>query len=134
MELSKFKIAGFVVMAGCLLATCETPENEFKGTVPVEIEDVTIPEFGQVNQEIEILAYAEAANGCFKNLTITLRQTASHYYLLRGTSHFESANTCPAVVVSLDTTIIFKPTAAGTFYFQTNEDPFNIRLDTLVIN
>jgi len=134
MKLSKCQVARFTFLAGCLLVACETPEDEFKGTIPLEIKEVSIPESGQVNGEVPILAYVEATNGCFKDLKIMLRQVGSQHYLLRATSFFESSNTCPAAMVSLDTTIIFKPTFAGEYYFQTNEDPFVVYMDTLIVN
>jgi hypothetical protein len=126
-------ITRFSFLAGLLFA-CEPPDDEYKGTFPIEIKGVLIPETGQVNDDIQIQAYVEAANGCYRDLEITLRQVSSQSYLLRATGYFESAGVCPAGIVSLDTTIIFKPTAVGTFYFQTNEEPFVVQLDTLTVN
>ena len=134
MKVLKPPFTAFILLLCCLFTDCEAPENEFEGTIPLEIKEVTIPETGQVNSDIQILAYTEASNGCFKDLKITLRQISSQFFLLRGTSFFESANTCPAGMVSLDTTIVFKTASAGTYYFQTNEDPFTVKLDTLVVN
>ena len=134
MKALKLPFTPLMLLLGCLFTDCETPENEFEGTIPLEIKEVTIPETGQLNSNIQILAYTEASNGCFKDLKITLREINSQFFLLRATSFFESTNACPAGMVSLDTTIVFKPASAGTYYFQTNEDPFRVKLDTLVVN
>jgi len=38
------------------------------------------------------------------------------------------------MMVYKDTIINFKPSMTGKYFFQTNEDPFEIRKDTIDIN
>lgn len=123
-----------LILLTSLLANCkDEDDNELSGTFPINIEELLVQETAQAGEEIEIQVYAVAPNGCFENLKITLRQSATNYYVFRATGYYDSNDTCPAVIVSLDTTINFTPPSAGTFYFQANEQPFPILRDTLTV-
>ena len=104
-----------------------------KGVLPITIEEMLVPETGAAGQSVEINVYAEAPNGCFRDLKVTLLRLNSQHYLFRATGYYDSNDACPAVVSSIDTLIVFEPPSAGEFYFQANEDPLPILRDTVTV-
>ena len=46
MKALKLPFTPLMLLLGCLFTDCDTPENEFEGTIPLEIKEVTIPETG----------------------------------------------------------------------------------------
>lgn len=122
-----------IVLTGALVNCKDADDNELSGTFPINIEEILVQETAQAGEEVGIHVYAVAPNGCFENLKIGLRQIGPNYYLFRATGDYDSNDQCPAVTVSLDTTINFTPPSVGTFYFQANEQPFPILMDTLTV-
>lgn len=123
-----------MILLTCALAGCkDEDDNEIAGILPINIEEILVQETAQAGEEVGIQVYAVAPNGCFEDLKITLKQTGSNYYIFRATGYYDSNEICPPATSSLDTTISFTPATAGTFYFQANEEPFPILMDTLTV-
>jgi len=100
----------------------------------ISIYDLTIPTSGAVNQDIEIQLKAQAPNGCYSDLEIKLIEVDSRHFLFKADALFKSNGACPYNLVNKDTVITFRPTSTGKYFFQTNEEPFEIRKDTIDIN
>ena len=120
-----------ILVVWLMLVSCED-----KDRVSIDIYESTFPESGSINQEIEIALKAQANNGCYTDLKIEVHKINERHFLLKATAFFPSRShiACPTVMVYKDSTIIFKPTQTGKYFFQTNESPFAIRKDTIIIN
>lgn len=117
-----------------LLSCADNEHNFVKRKVPVDIYESTIPTHGIVNQDTPMQLKAQATNGCHSNLEIKLTQTDSKHFLLKGTAIFQTNGICPDIMVYKDTMINFRPTSTGDYFFQVNEDPFEIKTYKLEIN
>ena len=129
----RLQTANFILLASAILFSCTNDGNIVKKRVPVIIYESAIPDSGTANQNIEIPLTAQATNGCYSDFEITLTEIDSRHLLFKATALFSSDGACPSVLVNKDTIITFKPTASGKYFFQTNEDPFEIGRDTIEV-
>ncbi len=116
------------------MAGCTDSDRHVKRRGDVNVSEVQVPQSGQVNQNIEIKLKAEATNGCWSNLIITMNEIDKSHFVFKATGLFESYGTCPLQMVYNDTIINFNPQLKGKYFFQTNEIPFRVMLGTLEIN
>jgi hypothetical protein len=126
-------VLGFSLLTGGCDSVCDCvdpPEGTLKGT---NVFVVDIPENAQVNEEVEIKLRVNGPTGCWENLQANLVTVKSRHFLIRGTGVDYAPEVCNALALHQDTTIIFIPNVPGEYYFQTNEDPFVIELDTLIV-
>jgi hypothetical protein len=117
-----------------LLSCLPDSEDTFAGTLRINISDVMIPATATVNENVQILAVAEAPNGCYGDLRVSMNQLDAQHFFLNALALYQSSSACPPTIVHADTIITFKPTMAGEYYFQTNDEPYQIRYDTIVVN
>lgn len=120
-----------ILVVWLMLVSCEDQDRVY-----VDVYESTFPKSGSINQEIEIELKAHATNGCYTDLKIEMHKINDRHFLFKGTAFFPSRShiECPTVMVNKDTTIVFKPTQTGKYFFQTNESPFAVRKDTITIN
>ena len=128
-QMNKYSFLLFVT----IMFSCE-PVNYVNKIVAIEIYESSIPQNGILNQDIELELKAQATNGCHSDLKIKLIETKDRHYLLKATARFKSHGDCPTVMVYTDTTITFRPSKTGKYFFQINETPFKIRGDTIEVN
>jgi len=105
-----------------------------KRRIPIDIYEITIPPSGTINQDVQVQLKAQATNCCYSELGIKLIEINSRHFLFKATGLFQSNGICHNMMVYKDTIINFKPSMTGKYFFQTNEDPFEIRKDTIDIN
>jgi hypothetical protein len=117
-----------------ILFSCDDHANFMTRIAPIDIYESTIPTSGTVNQDIQILLKAQATNGCYSDLEISLIEIDSRHFLIKATGLFKTNGICPNVMVYKDTVINFKPTSTGDYFFQINEDPFEIKNEKVEIN
>lgn len=134
MRTFNIKIVSLSLCTIGLFASCAGSNNHVNARFPVKISEIVIPMAGQLNRDTEIHLKAEATNGCYENLEITMTEIDARHFLFKATVFFETFGDCPTVMVYTDTIIYFRPTLTGKYYFQTNEEPFQIIRDTLNIN
>jgi hypothetical protein len=127
---SNLLLLTLVILTSCM----DNGVDIIKKRVPVEIYETTIPAIGTVNQDIEIQLKAQATNGCYSDLEIKLFKIDDKHFLFKATGLFDSNGICQDIMVYKDTVINFIPTSTGTYYFQTNESPFEITTQTIEIN
>lgn len=127
------KVLVFVVLAGMMLS-CVSSTPHVKTRLAIEVVTPPVPKTASINQVISMQVTAQAPNGCYSQLGASLTAVDSKHLLLEGTALFETEGACSAVIIKKDTTITFKPTAAGKYFFQTNKTPFVIYYDTLTVN
>jgi hypothetical protein len=124
-----------ILILSTLVLSCMNNQDRFvKRQIPVEIYEATIPATGRINQDIQIQLKSQATNGCYSDLKVKLVEIDSRHFLFKATALFQSSGVCPEIMVYKDTTITFKPTLTGKYFFQTNEEPFEIRKDTIAVN
>lgn len=99
-----------------------------------DIYEATIPTQGRVNQDIPIQIKMKASNGCYSDLKAELVEIDNRHFLIRSDGLFQTTGLCPTVIVYKDTTITFKPSVTGRYFFQINEENYNIRRDTIDID
>ena len=133
--MGQLKRINFVlILLTSVLFSCMDNQDKFaERRVPVDIYDLAIPANGEVNQDIEIQLKAQAPNGCYSDLEVKLIKIDSRHFLFKANGLFESNGVCPYNLVNKDTVITFRPTSTGKYFFQTNEEPFEIRKDTIDI-
>lgn len=125
----------FILVLLTFLVSCvDNQDNFVKKRLPVDIHESTIPTTGEINQDVQFDLRAQATNGCYSDLEIELIEINSRHFLFKATGLFQSNGICPATMVYKDTIITLRPTMTGKYFFQTNEDPFEIRKDTIYIN
>ena len=123
----------FILIILTLLLSCADNDNLVKRRLPVDFYEITIPTSGTINQDVQVQLKAQATNGCYSDLEIKLIEITSRHFLFKATELFQSIGICPEIMVYKDTIINFKPSMTGKYFFQTNEDPFEIRKDTVDI-
>jgi len=126
--------AKFILIILILMLSCADNDNLVKRRIPIDIYEITIPPSGTINQDVQVQLKAQATNGCFSELGIKLIEINSRHFLFKATGLFQSNGICHNMMVYKDTIINFKPSMTGKYFFQTNEDPFEIRKDTIDIN
>lgn len=135
METFNLKIIPSLLATLISLTSCiENADNHVAATLPVKISTIIIPAQAELDQDIEIRLGAEGTNGCYRNFKISLTEIDSRHFLFTATAFFETYGACTDQMVGDDTTINFRSSVAGKYYFQTNKTPFTIVLDTLEIN
>jgi hypothetical protein len=125
----QLSIATFVL--AILLFSCDS--DFISKRLPTDIYEVIIPAQGPVNQNIQILVKIEAFNGCYSDLKAELVQIDSRHFLIKSTGLFQTTGSCPAIMVYDDTTMTFRPSMTGRYFFQFNEEDYNLRRDTIDI-
>lgn len=134
MEILNTKILLISLVGMLSLNGCSESDSHVKARRIVNISEAHIPNNGQVNHNIGITLKAEATNGCWSDLIITLNKIDDYHFLLNATGLLTSSFVCPEIMIYQDTIINFKPALPGKYFFQVNETPFIITRDTLVIN
>ncbi|MCO4294426.1 hypothetical protein NF867_16310 [Solitalea sp. MAHUQ-68] len=125
----------FPLLIMLILFSCKKDDNNYtKNEALVNIIQTTIPQNGTVSNKTEIGAMAQAENGCYRDIKFKLIKVADFQYTLKAYATFESYGACPEVLVNGDTTISFIPEKKGTYQFTINEQPFNIKVETLIVN
>lgn len=124
----------FLLILTFLFSCVESGENFVVGQMPIEIYQSAFPETGTLDQGIAIQLRARAENECFSDLEIQLVEVDSKHFLFKATGMFDSRGACADIMVYKDTTITFKPTTGGKYFFQVNEEPFEVKKDTVDIN
>jgi len=99
-----------------------------------DIYEAIIPTQGRVNQDIPIQIKIKASNGCYSDLKAELVEIDNRHFLIRSDGLFQTNGLCPTVIVYKDTTITFRPSVTGKYFFQINEENYNIRRDTIDID
>jgi hypothetical protein len=102
-----------------------------KFTGSVEIKNIHIPPTINLNDTARILAVAQAYNNCWSNLKFELGKNDNFNYNVGAYGQYESYGTCEPVMVYADTTILFKPTAKGTYIFNVFKTADSTEIDTL---
>jgi hypothetical protein len=128
------QVTKFVSTILILLFSCSDNDTFVRRQVPVDIYEIAMPTSGSINQDVEVQLKAMATNGCYSQLQISLIEIDSRHFLFKAIGLYQSNGICPDVIVYEDTVITFKPSMSGKYFFQTNEDPFEIQKDTLDIN
>jgi hypothetical protein len=117
-----------------LLNACRDPDVLVKGRDYINISESDMPASASVNQIVEIQLKAEATDGCWSNLMITMNALDGHHFLFTATGYFETDGICPAMMVYQDSLIRFLPLQKGHYFFQINKSPFPVMRDTLEVN
>lgn len=111
-------------------------DNDYyvKRTDYVRITEVNIPDSSIVLDTIQIEAFAEADNGCWRDLTFAFDSIADTTYTLAAYGIYESEGTCPEVIVTTDTVIDFIPREVGTYLFYVARNSYQSTIDTLIVS
>lgn len=124
--LNHFILSFFLSLAAC------SGDGENPRRMPVYISQSVIPPDGESGQDIQIQLKADAS-GCFSELKIELKEIDSRHFLLEASGRYNSNGKCPAVVVTEDTVIAFRPAYAGEYYFHINGAPFEVQSYRVVV-
>ncbi len=134
-DMEQLKNIKLILILLAILFSCVDNQDNFSTRiVPVEIYESSVPTSGTVNQDIQILLKAQATNGCYSNLEVNLIKIDSRHFLIKAKGVFKTNGICPDVMVYKDTILNFKPTSTGDYFFQINEEPFEIRNEKVEIN
>jgi hypothetical protein len=127
------KIVVYIVISLIAISCLKKGENGYyiRTTGRVEITHVVIPDTVTNNQYTEIMAWAEASNGCWSDLNFILTKTDDFEYSLEAYGIFESTGYCEDIIVLGDSTIVFKPTVAGKYLFKVTKSETEIETDTM---
>ncbi|MFP4621993.1 MAG: hypothetical protein ACLFM7_11835 [Bacteroidales bacterium] len=129
-----------VLITSCL----EDTGSYVRTTDLVSITEVSIPDSAGVSDTIQILATAEANNGCWKDLHFRLDTFTSQndsetdtvnteQYTLKAIGTYESEGTCPQVIVTADTTMDVITSQKGNYVFYTSRDSYTLQMDTVFV-
>lgn len=117
-----------------LTGSCFNEDDYYvKTTEIVPITEVSIPDSSAMNDTIQIMATAEANNGCWGDLHFRLDSVDSQDYVLQAIGTFESRGTCPTRIVTADTTIELIATLKGKYYFHIALDSYTLQTDSVVV-
>jgi hypothetical protein len=127
------RIVVYLVISLIAISCLKKGENGYyiRTTGRVEIKQVVIPDTVTNNQYTEIMAWAEASNGCWRDLNFILTKTDDFDYSLDAYGIFESTGYCADIKVLGDSTIVFKPTVAGKYIFKVTKGATEIETDTM---
>jgi hypothetical protein len=112
----------------------ENNDNYIKRIELVNIIQTTLPQTSTAQSTVKIKAFAEAVNGCYSNFAFKFQKINDFDYTLKAYATFESNGICPDVMTGKDTVINFIPEKKGLYTITTNDKPFKIRSDTIIIN
>ena len=130
----QLKTISLILASLTILFSCFDNQDSFTTRiVPVDIYESTIPATGTVNKNIQIELKAQAMNGCYSDLGIEFIEVDSRHFLMKAKGAFKTNGVCPDVMVYKDTVINFKPTSTGDYFFQVNEQPFEIRNEKIEV-
>ncbi|OJV37509.1 MAG: hypothetical protein BGO29_03435 [Bacteroidales bacterium 36-12] len=99
----------------------------------VFISDVIIPASVSVDEVALIHVAAYAPNGCWSNIRINLNKQQENHYKITATGFFNGQLVCPDILIGADTTFHLTFDAPGKYYFQSNDNPFEIKYDTIEV-
>jgi hypothetical protein len=128
------RTATFLIVAFAAFS-CLSKSSEYyvRFTGPVEITHVVIPDTVDVNSYNQLVANAQANNGCWSNLNFMLNKTGNFEYTIQAFGIYESTGSCTDVKVNADTSIIFQPTAAGLYKFYVTKSENVTEIDTMIV-
>lgn len=115
-----------------LFQSCNDESDD--GRIAVEIVSTGIPKTAAINFPHEIPVEAQAPNGCYSDLLITLTRLDVYSYRLAATGYYNGGNVCPSVIVTARDTLLFTPEQSGEYYIQVQRAPGNIITDTLWVD
>ena len=127
--MNHMKIVVYFVISLLAISCLKKGENGYyiRTTGRVEIKQAVIPDTVTDNQYAEIMAWAEASNGCWSNLNFVLTKTADFEYSLEAFGIFESTGYCEDIKVLGDSTIVFKPTVTGKYIFKVTKAKLKLK-------
>ena len=94
---------------------------------------VSMSDSVKVGQPVSITLRAVGYSSCWKNLRQSMRQPTDHHILFTAIGDFESTGECSDNIVHKDSTFNFTLPKAGRYYFQLNESPNPVIIDSLQI-
>jgi hypothetical protein len=123
----------YFVIALLAVSCLKTGENSYyiRTTGRVNITHSYIPDSTTVNHSVDLKAWAEESNGCWRNLNFLLTKKSDFEYTLEAFGIFESTGSCEEIKVYGDTTIAFKPTLTGQYIFKVTMSETETQSDTL---
>lgn len=128
-----------------LLSSClEDGDNYIRTTDLVPITEVTIPDSSEVADTIQIMATAEANNGCWSDLRFQLDSvpnqnnnqtdtTSTKSYSLQAIGTYESHGSCPQVIVTADTVLDVLTSQKGNYIFYVTKNSYTLEVDTVFV-
>ena len=119
----------------CILAvSCLHDDDDARFVlIPVDTEASTVADTGVVNEDIEAEITVVATNGCYSDLRVELEQRDANHFIVKGVALNHKWPACADVMVYRTGKLTFRAATAGLYYFQMNQAPFDIRIDTIVI-
>ncbi|MFN8259004.1 MAG: hypothetical protein U0W24_25165 [Bacteroidales bacterium] len=100
---------------------------------PISIDSVFIPDTAGVLEDAGIYAKTFGYDGCWSNLHFEFKKSKNFEYELTAVGDYASNGVCPDVLITNDTTILFKPGTVGKYYFRIRKTPKTILLDSMII-
>ena len=123
-----------MVFAFIFLASCKLdPSHIVYSNAIGYITSFSIPATGKVGETLSISAVGEAYSDCWKDLRVSLDKTTDKKYVLMALGYYESYGTCNTETISRDTTIYFKPEAAGKYVISVFKSQDEMVNDTIVV-
>lgn len=127
------KIILLVLLVGVSISCTDVTDRYVKKMEMVGIPEILIPDETVQLNDIQIIAKAQANNGCWSNLYFEWKKTKEFEYSLKAYGTYESFGMCPEMLVTKDTVIDFKPTETGTYRFHISRKPHEVDVHTLVV-
>lgn len=110
-----------------------TEEKEQGQIGPVRISEVNFPVSVSVNEVAPIYVRAYAPNDCWSNIRINLNKQQENHYKITASGFFNGQLVCSDILIGADTTFLLTFDAPGKYYFQSNDNPFEIKYDTIEV-
>jgi hypothetical protein len=132
----------YLFIIGVVLTSCFGENDSYiRTTDVVPITEVTIPDSSGISDTIQIVATAQANNGCWSNLRFSLDSVPpqnndtvnTKRYSLQAIGRYESHGSCPQVIVTADTTLEVITKQEGNYVFYTTKNSYTYQVDTVFV-
>lgn len=120
-------------MTGLISSCSLDPGRTIYSNVVIPIDERTVPETGLVGQDVNIRVEASEDNGCWSDIRFVMEQKDDREYEIWALADFESEGQCPAMIVSGDSVLTFKPERPGNHIITFWMTPLAYENDTIVV-
>lgn len=120
-------------MTGMISSCTLDPGRVLYTNVVIPIDERTVPETGMVGQDINILVGTSEDNGCWSGIRFVMAQKDDREYEIVALADFKSEGLCPAVIVSGDSVLTFKPELTGNHIITFWMTPTEYENDTIAV-
>lgn len=124
----------FTILVVVLTSCGGDPGTSIGGASYIPVTAMSMPDSALIGSSVLINISSQAPDGCFYELQYDVTSPKTDTKRILAWGKFQDDGSCPSFKPAKDTTITFKSTSAGTFYFTANQAPYTVLLDSVVFH